>query len=148
MIRATLALLILVAAPAAAQPAGRQAHSIISATWVSSRHVDYPDCPEPAICAGEIADVRFSEVETLAGRRVPEALTVRLQSLLGQGVGDNRRAVLVVRWDGDGRPWAGRWLGSALPNEETCIRSGWFSMLGLRPPRHSRARGDETCFPA
>lgn len=142
-----LGLAILCAAPAAAQPAGPATHSIVAARWVSSRHVEQPLCPEPAICAGEIVDAQLTNVATLSGPRVPRRLTVRLLSALPPPARDDYRAVLVIRPDGAGRPWAGRRLRSAVPHQDVCIRSDWFSTLGLRPPRHSHIRGDQTCFP-
>lgn len=145
---ATLLLLVLAGARSAAQPADPGPHSIVAARWLSNQHVEQPPCPEPAICAGEIVDAQLADVRTLSGPRVPRRLTVRLLSAHTPSAGDDYRSVLVIRPDGAGRPWAGRWLRSAVPNEDVCIRSDWFSALGLSPPRHNRVHGDQTCFPA
>lgn len=144
---ALLAMAFLALAGARPAPAQSGPHSIVVARWVSNRPVEMP-CPEPAICAGQIVDARLVDVETLAGPAVPTRLTVRLLSTDDGQPEDGYRAILVVRPDGRGRPWAGRRLDSALPGRDSCIRSDWFTTLAIRPPRRSYRRGEQTCFPA
>lgn len=140
-----LALLVFAGAQLAAQPHGP--HSLVVARWISDSPVEFP-CPEPAICAGEIVDAAFVEVRTLAGPRVPARLTVRLHTTRIREPGVSYLALLMIRPEGAGMPWAGRLMETAIPGHDNCIRSDWFTALGLALPRRSYRRGDRTCFPA
>ncbi|HKR23704.1 MAG TPA: hypothetical protein VJS15_00455 [Allosphingosinicella sp.] len=131
-----------------AAPAETGPHSLIVGRWLDDRIVEIPPCPEPATCAGEIRDVRLVDVDTLSGPAVPRRLTVRLATVLIRPQREDYQAILIVRPDGAGRPWAGRRLQSAMPGRDACIRSGWFAMLDLPPPRRAYRRGEQTCFPA
>lgn len=53
----------------------------------------------------------------------------------------------MIRPDGAGMPWAGRLMGTAISGQDSCIRSDWFTVLALAPPRRSYPRGEQTCFP-
>jgi hypothetical protein len=141
---------LLGAAPALAQTRAAtpqlDPHSLVVARWLFNRPVETPPCPEPAICAGQIVEARLVAVETLAGPAVPARLTVRLHTARYGQPEDGYRAILIVRPDGRGRPWAGRQLGSPLPGRDSCIRSDWFTRFAMRPPRRARRRGEQTCF--
>ena len=143
----SLAPLALLGASPAAGPAELGPHSLIVGRWLNDRLVEIPPCPEPAICAGEIRDVRLVDVDTLSGPAVPRRLTVRMSTLLIRPQPEDYQAILIVRPDGAGQPWAGRRLQSAMPGRDACIRSDWFTVLGLRPPRRAYKRGEQTCFP-
>ncbi len=141
-----VALVLIGAAPATAAEPGP--HSLIVARWVSDRLVDVPPCPEPAICAGGIYDVRLVDVGTLSGPAVPMRLTVRLTTVRTRPPGSDYQAILIVRPDDGDSGWAAHLLQSAVPGRDACIRSDWFKVLHLARPRLAYRRGGQTCFPA
>jgi hypothetical protein len=129
----------------AAPPA--EPHSLIVVRWLSQHIVETP-CPEPAICAGEIVDARLVVVETLAGPVVPTQPTVRMMSLRLDAPAQDYRAILIVRPGGNGVPWVGRLIGSAVPGRDSCIRSDLFVQFAIRPPPRAYRRSEQTCIPA
>lgn len=131
-------------APPSSAAAGNPV-SLIAARWRRETIVGSPLCPPEHICSNVIADVRLMHVRTLAGPRVPSALTARFE--YHARIANAANVILVVRQSlADPGRFDAVWAGAALRFEPVCVDPQILTHHSIPLPRRVYVRDTELCF--
>jgi hypothetical protein len=139
--RAATLLLIGLATAGAGEPmeqAPRHAYSLVIATWPTD--LPRPPCEGEVVCDVVVTKVRFADLTTVAGPRVPEALTLHLG---WHGAPPPGQRFLAAVWLAKGQ-WRAHWVGDF--GAEDCVSADTLSEYRIALPPQARRKGDEICF--